>query len=600
MKTFLHQCISIFLACCIPLQAASGLEQENTSGAVSGTQVKQVSAQEISKDTLISKFQELQQQSQAIQLLDSKLRSLQFSPATDPGRYWGQTATFEGTVQGSTQSVVGTFYIHDYVNQNSKDGVALGQVTLTSSSGASKTYAFYLVAPNGDPTKAQEYAVVNNEVTLQHSVFTCVQGQLPSVGATCATAAVTCIKTAFVTASTGVGTVFSWAAYAGCVALACGIAFVKAFLCCECNGDIWCKYIVGSCSQGPTPWVNNDLSQLSGAPSAPSENALDGYQTSNGNEHVNYIGADNHVYELIYTGKWANNDLTKASGAPSAAPRSALNGYQTSNGNQHVNYVSTDNHVHELVYTSKWAHNDLTQLSGAPSAASGTALKGYQTSNGNEHVNYVGTNNHVYELVYTGKWAHNDLTQLSGAPSAAPSALEGYQTSNGNEHVNYVGTDNHVYELVYTGKWAHNDLTQLSGAPSAASGSALDGYQTSNGKEHVNYIGTDNHVYELIYTSKWANNDLTKASGAPSASSGSALDGYQTSNGNEHVNYIGADNHVYELIYTGKWANNDLTKASGAPSTASGSALKGYQTSNGNEHVNYIGTNNHVYELVYQ
>jgi hypothetical protein len=112
-----------------------------------------VAAEEISKADVISKFQELQQQSQAIQLLDSKLKSLQFSPVTAPAGYWGQTATYEGTVEGSTQSIVGAVYIHDYVNQNSKDGVALGPVTLTSSSGATHTYVFYLSRPMAIPPK---------------------------------------------------------------------------------------------------------------------------------------------------------------------------------------------------------------------------------------------------------------------------------------------------------------------------------------------------------------------------------------------------------------------------------------------------------------
>jgi hypothetical protein len=543
MKTFLHQCISILLVCCIPLQSAPGLGQETTPGAASGAEVQPVITQ-ISKDVVISKFQELQQQSQAIQLLDSKLKSLQFSPATDATRYWGQTATYQKTVGGKTQSITGTVYIHDYVNPNSKDGVALGQVTLTSNSGTTKTYPFYLVAPQGDVTKAQEYTVVNNEIALQHSLYSCVVGNLPTAGATCAGAIITC------SAAAAVANAFSWAVYLTCMTGACAVAFLKAWLCCECNGDFWCKDIVGSCSQGKTPWVHNDLTQLSGAPGTAAGSALDGYQTSNGNEHVNYVGGDNHVYELIYTGKWAHNDLTQLSGAPDAAPGSALDGYQTSNGNEHVNYVGADNHVYELVYTGKWAHNDLTQLSGAPGAAPGSALDGYQTSNGNEHVNYVGADSHVYELVYTGKWAHNDLIQLSGAPSAAPrSGLDGYQTSNSDEHVNYVGGNNHVYELIYTGKWAHDDLTQLSGAPGAAAGSALGGYQTSNSDEHVNYVGGNNHVYELIYTGKWANNDLTQLSGAPNAAPRSVLEGYQTSNNNEHVNYIGTDNNVYELVY---------------------------------------------------
>ncbi len=65
---------------------------------------------------------------------------------------------------------------------------------------------------------------------------------------------------------------------------------------------------------------------------------------------MNYIGGDNHAYELVYTGHWAHNDLTQLSGAPNAAPKSALKGYRTSNNNEHVNYLGGDNHIYELVY----------------------------------------------------------------------------------------------------------------------------------------------------------------------------------------------------------------------------------------------------------
>jgi hypothetical protein len=100
--------------------------------------------------------------------------------------------------------------------------------------------------------------------------------------------------------------------------------------------------------------------------------------------------------------------------APSAAQGSALDGYQTTfNNQQHVNYIGADNHIHELFYISSWSHNDLTQLAKAPAAAPGSPVDGYQTSfNNQQHVNYLGTDNHVHELVYTNAWQHNNLTDL--------------------------------------------------------------------------------------------------------------------------------------------------------------------------------------------
>jgi hypothetical protein len=76
---------------------------------------------------------------------------------------------------------------------------------------------------------------------------------------------------------------------------------------------------------------------------------------------VNFIGADNHVHELVYTNRWSHNDLTAGAGAPNVATVSKLDGYQTSfNNQQHVNFIGADNHVYELVYTNRWSCNDLT------------------------------------------------------------------------------------------------------------------------------------------------------------------------------------------------------------------------------------------------
>jgi len=330
------------------------------------------------------------------------------------------------------------------------------------------------------------------------------------------------------------------------------------------------------------------------------------YQTSfNNQQHVIFIGSDNHVHELFFDNKWHHNDLTQQAGAPPATPISTLDGYQTTfNNQQHVNFIGGDNHVHELFFDNKWHHNDLTQLSGAPTAALGSAVDGYATSfNNQQHVNFIGSDNHVHELFFDNKWHHNDLTLLAGAPAAVPgSALDGYQTSfNNQQHVNFIGSDNHVHELFFDNKWHHNDLTQVAAAPTATPGSALDGYQTSfNNQQHVNFIGNDNHVHELFFDNKWHHNDLTLLAGAPVASIGSAIDGYQTSfNNQQHVNFIGNDSHVHELFFDNKWHHNDLTLLAGAP-TAPASPLDGYETSfNNQQHVNFIGNDNHVHELFF-
>jgi hypothetical protein len=234
MKIFLYTCISISVTC-LALQSAPSFGQARTTEAAT---VQQVGQQEISKDVVINRFKQIGQESREIGLLDSKLRSLQFLPATAEKNYWGRTATYQRIVEGIPEHLIQGIYVQDYVKQNSKDTAGLAQVTLTSSSGTTQTYSFYLVAPGGDFKKLQEYAVTNGAVTLQHSWWTCVECQLPKVGGECAVAAATCA----VTAETVVG-------YLACVGVSCGGSLLAAGACCACNGSGWCSWAVGSCSE---------------------------------------------------------------------------------------------------------------------------------------------------------------------------------------------------------------------------------------------------------------------------------------------------------------------------------------------------------------
>jgi len=139
--------MGVLMACCLALQAAPGFGQEKPAAPATARLAQPVATQEISKDTLIEKFQQLGQTSREIQLLDSQLRDLQFSPATAPEHYWGKTSSYERVTEGDRERLIAEIYERDYVKQNSKDAAGLAQVTLTSSSGSTKTYSFYLLAP---------------------------------------------------------------------------------------------------------------------------------------------------------------------------------------------------------------------------------------------------------------------------------------------------------------------------------------------------------------------------------------------------------------------------------------------------------------------
>lgn len=111
-------------------------------------------------------------------------------------------------------------------------------------------------------------------------------------------------------------------------------------------------------------WRLNDLSVATGATlptSRPTGYAFDAEGTQHvtyvepmgyvfaGTQHVNYLGIDNHIYELWWDNSgWHLNDLTAAVGAPPvtyAEPR----GYAfEAHGTQHVIYRDDAKHVLEL------------------------------------------------------------------------------------------------------------------------------------------------------------------------------------------------------------------------------------------------------------
>jgi hypothetical protein len=246
---------------------------------------------------------------------------------------------------------------------------------------------------------------------------------------------------------------------------------------------------------------------VAGAPNASAASALDGYSTEyNQQQHVNYISTDGNVCELFFSDRWRFNLLTQLACAPLALPGGPIDGYATNfNNQQHVNYIGSDNHVHELFFDSAWRHHDLTALTGAPEVGVVTALDGYSTEyNQQHHINFLGTDNHIHELFFDSAWHHNDLTQAAGAgsfPAVSASRLDGYSTEyNRQQHVNYVGAGDHLHELFFDSAWHHNDLNQQSVAPNPQAGTPVAGYGANfNNQEHVIFIGAKGDIHELWF-----------------------------------------------------------------------------------------------------
>ncbi len=217
--------------------------------------------------------------------------------------------------------------------------------------------------------------------------------------------------------------------------------------------------------------LNNDLTAQSHSTTTPMPGtSLDGYWDDQSGQHVNYIAKDGHVHELyIHPGAhWIDNDLmllAKTHLIPE--PATPLSGYTAFDRTQHVNFIGADGHIYELLARphEDWVLNDLTHLSGDGVApAPGSSLDSYAGPDYSQHVNFIGADGHVRELYIPsgGHWVNNDLTQLSQT-AALPltlSALAAYWGDAEGQHVHYLSTDGHLHELyIHPGaQWIDSDL----------------------------------------------------------------------------------------------------------------------------------------------
>jgi hypothetical protein len=274
---------------------------------------------------------------------------------------------------------------------------------------------------------------------------------------------------------------------------------------------------------------------IPGAPLAAAGSALTGFvdPTSGSSNimHVFYQGANGHVYEFYHSGPGyppptvTFADPTHLAGAPVAASGSALTSFIDSTV-MHVFYLGTDNHVHELYWTggTAWHKDDPTSLAGAPAATSGSALTSFVDGSGVMHVFYLSSQN-VRELYWSGSWHTDNATSQAGAPlDAVGSALTSFANSSGlgdtGMHVMYLGTNEHVYALhsMSSPAWSYFDATAAAGGvPGTSSGSKLLSFRdTATGGVRAYFEGQDAHVYELYWPTEGtaSETDLTLASGA--------------------------------------------------------------------------------------
>lgn len=202
---------------------------------------------------------------------------------------------------------------------------------------------------------------------------------------------------------------------------------------------------------------------------------------------VFYLGANQQVYQLNYASSYWSYDVpTVIIHAPVAATGSKLTSFVDNSSTNppiaHVFYLGTNQNVYELYYTGSWHSDDPTSIAGAPVAVSGSALTSFLNNSGvgdtGMHVMYHGTNEHAYDLYWkSGKtWSYFDATAASGGVLAASgSAMTSFQDLAGGVRLYFLGTNSHVYELYWAseGTATETDLIAASGGTIAAGGSAL-------------------------------------------------------------------------------------------------------------------------------
>ena len=164
-------------------------------------------------------FDKLQKVDEEIRVLTYDLQAKKFSPLEGTKNYWGMSETYRTE---DKKTITLEVYLRDFSRPNSKDVSAIGQFKV-SSGDRSEVYSFSLLAPKGDFEQAIEYTVDENlKILKADSWWRCVKKRLiRKCAGPCVTSIIACSGT--------------WAAYIGCVALACGGCFTRISACCGCN-----------------------------------------------------------------------------------------------------------------------------------------------------------------------------------------------------------------------------------------------------------------------------------------------------------------------------------------------------------------------------
>jgi len=171
-------------------------------------------------------------------------------------------------------------------------------------------------------------------------------------------------------------------------------------------------------------WRTQDLTATTGAPLATPGSALTSWVQSDG-PHFIYQDTNQDLRQLFFllgNNTWNTQDLTTLTGAPSAEPGTALTSWVQSDG-PHFVYQDQNQHLNQLFFllgNSTWNTQDLTTTTSAPLATPGSALTSWVQSDG-PHFVYQDGSQHLRQLFFllsNSSWNTQDLTNTTGAPPA--------------------------------------------------------------------------------------------------------------------------------------------------------------------------------------
>jgi RHS repeat-associated protein len=289
--------------------------------------------------------------------------------------------------------------------------------------------------------------------------------------------------------------------------------------------------------------------------------------------HVFYQGANQHIYDMNWTGSiWQNLDMTVLTGAsPVSSTKMAI--VNTGSANTPMMfYEGTNQHLFCIYWyapTTTWSNADLHSLSGATNliAPNGSISAAMWGTTGNIHALFLDTNQNLNRIVWSGTaWITNNLTSMTGAAVAvAGSKLTTIATGTPIDLMTfYEGAGQHIYSIYWNGSagtYQTLDFTSWSGATNIAS--VLTSLANNPAGPHMFYFSSNQHLDDILWNgSAWVNADLTSLANTTAVpASGSSLSSHGTSGGNTYnIFFEGGNQHIYHTYFSpsaSAWFNED-------------------------------------------